>query len=265
MDELQELMKMKASKLAEIIEHADKSLKNAPKGYLRISKNKNTDQYYWRTDPKNSCGKYIRKKEQNLIHQLAQKSYCKLILNSSKKSYDAINSFLSTYDPDTLDTIFNSLSPSKRRLITPYILPDQDFISQWQEKTYQTRYVPPEDDNIIYTERGEAVRSKSEKILADKFNLMSIPYHYEKPLYLKGYGNVYPDFTVLNVRTRREYYWEHLGLMDNSEYADKAIRKIESMQKNGIYNGEKLILTYETQLHPLNTKVIELMIQRYLL
>ena len=49
----------------------------------------------------------------------------------------------------------------------------------------------------IYTERGERVRSKSEKIIADKLFLQNIPYHYERPIYLKGFGMVYPDFCCL--------------------------------------------------------------------
>ena len=41
--------------------------------------------------------------------------------------------------------------------------------------------------------------------LKEKHN---VPYHYEAPLYLKGRGIIHPDFTVLNIRTRQEYYWE---------------------------------------------------------
>lgn len=71
-----------------------------------------------------------------------------------------------------------------------------------------------------------------------------IPYKYEKPLYLKGYGIVYPDFTFLSKRTRKEIYWEHEGRMDDSEYAKTAIKKIKTYEDNGIYLGENLILTF---------------------
>ena len=52
--------------------------------------------------------------------------------------------------------------------------------------------------------------------------------------------------------------------MDNPEYCEKAIKKIETMQKNGIYIGEKLIVTFETQSHPLNMKIVENTIKKYL-
>ena len=67
---------------------------------------------------------------------------------------------------------------------------------------------------MILTAKGERVRSKSEKILADYFYSRKIPYHYEKPLHLRGYGIVYPDFTLLSRKTRREVYWEHEGLVE---------------------------------------------------
>lgn len=108
------------------------------------------------------------------------------------------------------------------------------------------------------------MRSKSEKILADKLYMMGVPYVYEVPLYIKGYGYIKPDFTVLNKRTRREYYWEHLGMMDDKEYCEKAIKKIEGLERNDIFPGKKLILTYETKDHPLNIKIVEKLVKEYL-
>ena len=92
------------------------------------------------------------------------------------------------------------------------------------------------EDIEILTEKGESVKSKSEKIIADKLNMMNIPYCYEVPLYLKGYGYVKPDFKVLNVATRKEYYWEHYGMMDNKDYIIKALKKkkpVGFLQANG--------------------------------
>lgn len=53
-------------------------------------------------------------------------------------------------------------------------------------------------------ETDERVRSKSEVIIADILNQEGIPYRYECPLQLKGWGKVYPDFTVLSERERPE-------------------------------------------------------------
>ena len=82
---------------------------------------------------------------------------------------------------------------------------------------------------------------------------------------LAGYGYVHPDFTVLNRKTRKEYYWEHFGMMDDAGYVEKAVQKIETYERNLFFTGEQLLLTYETRLHPLNTGIMDNLIRKYLL
>lgn len=119
--------------------------------------------------------------------------------------------------------------------------------------------------SILFTERGEKVRSKSEKILADKLYSMGIPYRYEYPLKLGRYGTVYPDFTLLNVKTRKEYLLEHFGMMDNPEYCQKALLKIEEYARCGIYPGKNLLCTFETSRKSPNMTIIEQMLDKFLL
>ena len=53
-------------------------------------------------------------------------------------------------------------------------------------------------------------------------------------------------------------------MMDEPEYAEKAVQKIESYEQNDIYPGETLILTYETKRNPINQKLIHEIICKYL-
>lgn len=76
---------------------------------------------------------------------------------------------------------------------------------------------------------------------------------------------MYPDFTFLSRKTYREIYWEHEGMMDKQDYARAAVRKIEFYQINHIYPGERLIITFETEQNILNSKIIENLIEKYLL
>ena len=253
------------SELEQIIKQSQKFLSGAPDGMLRITQNKNTQQYYIRTNPEDFSGKYIKKSNEKLIKDLAQKDYAQRVRNAAVAEKNNIQQFLKKYHPEKICKIYDSLPQSRRCLVTPYILSDKDYAAKWEQEEYTAKYKPEKEDNIIYTEKHEAVRSKSEKILADKFKTMNIPYHYEKPLFLEGYGLIYPDFTVLNKRTRKEYYWEHMGLMDDKDYCEKAIKKIESMARNRIIQGKNLILTYETQTHPLNIGTIEALINEYLI
>lgn len=264
MDELWKSLQMRKKELEDAIIYAENILKNAPKGFLRIVKNKNTEQYYMRDNPKNSFGVYIRKSNMKLIENLAQKDYAEKLLKQLKRDREKVQKFINEYSLNSMEKVYEELASKRKKLVKPYILPDEEFVNQWMQTSYNKKEIMVEVGSEIVTEKGEVVRSKSEKILADKLNLMNIPYHYEQPLFLNGYGTIHPDFTVLNKSTRKEYYWEHFGLMDNPEYCEKAIKKIETMQKNGIYIGEKLIVTFETQSHPLNMKIVENTIKKYL-
>ena len=116
----------------------------------------------------------------------------------------------------------------------------------------------------IFTYQGERVRSKSEKIIADALYRKQVAYKYECPLIINGLGKVYPDFTILNVQQRKEIYWEHFGMMDNTAYCEKAVYKINCYQKAGFYIGEQLILTFETAKNPLDTELVEHLIMKQL-
>jgi hypothetical protein len=109
------------------------------------------------------------------------------------------------------------------------------------------------------------VRSKSEKIIADTLNDLGIEYKYECPLRLKGVGIVYPDFTILRKRDGRQIYWEHDGRMDEPEYAEKAIRKINSYINNRIFPGDTLIISYESSKVLLDDRVIKSLIEKFVL
>lgn len=249
--------------LDKIILKAEKSLEGSPNGILRISKSGNTMQYYRREDEKDRNGKYIKKKDMGIVYELAQKEYDEEVLSAARSQKKKISGFLRQYSPDKVKNIYTTLTPERQLLTTPYIIPDAQYVSRWKNRVYEGKGFR-EDAPEIYTENGERVRSKSEKMLADKLRAMNIPYLYEYPLYLNGYGFVYPDFTLLNVWTREEFYLEHFGMMDDEKYTESAVLKIESYERNEIFPGEKLLITYETSKHPLDMKLFEQIIKRYL-
>ncbi|MCD8230340.1 MAG: hypothetical protein LUD14_00670 [Clostridiales bacterium] len=259
-----ELQKEK-EELESAIKQADAFLQEAPEGQLKIAEKGNRHQYYlWRKEEKEKYpnGRYIKNCEKELVGMLAQKSYYQKVLNVAKYRLKKLEKCFEDYEEDELTKIYEQLKPSRKKLVQPIRLPDDMFIKQWENVTYKKRVFAPGDQEI-YTEKGERVLSKSEKILADKFYLMKIPYRYEYPLELSGMGIVHPDFMLLNKRTRKEYYWEHLGMMDDQEYCVNAIRRIEIYEKNNILPGKQLILTYETKSCPLNIKVVERLIEAY--
>ncbi len=86
---------------------------------------------------------------------------------------------------------------------------------------------------IHRTSRGEAVRSKSEVIIANLLHAKGIEYHYEQPLELGGVVK-YPDFTIEDDDTGIAYYWEHCGLLHDPAYRRRWEEKQQWYRELGI-------------------------------
>ena len=260
---LETTLKKEVNELKEIIKAAEDRLKNAPQGHLRIKKRKNKIEYYYKNAElgnTSKSGKYIKKSEHNLARQIVQKDYDTNILKRAKARVIAIEEFLDKYKKTNIRTIWENVDPYRKELLDTVILSDEEFVKQWSSISYKGKEFIDEEKEIL-TERGERVRSKSEKIIADKLYMLGIPYRYEYPLLLKNNVKIYPDFTILKMPEREEVYLEHFGMMDDIDYVNKAFYKITTFEKNGIYLGVKLFITHETSRNPLNTKNLHGMIR----
>ena len=142
-------------------------------------------------------GKYISKSEVELAKQLAQKTYNERVLKLVSRRLKQIECITREFEDDEIEELFQRESLERQALINPVEPTWKQLVSEWEKEEYQGKEV---DENLpeIYAERGERVKSKSEKILADYFYRNQIPYKYEKPIYLKGYGIIYPDFTFIS-------------------------------------------------------------------
>ncbi len=240
-------------------EKIESSLNLAPEGALVLSKSNGLTQYFHKTNPSQNKGEYIEKKNQKLISVLAQKDYEQRLLKEITKQISQLKAMVKHIPSASLADVYSNLPEQRKELVIPYFLSDEEYVKQWMAVPYEGKTIS-EDQPFYITEKAEKVRSKIEKILADKLFLMEIPYRYEYPLNLKGYGTVYPDFTLLNTSKREEIYLEHFGMMDSPQYAQKAIQKLHTYAKNGIYPGKNLIVTFETLQMPLDMRWVEKMI-----
>jgi len=250
--------------LDSLIANMQESLKKAPSGRLRISECNNKKQYYHCNNSEGGTGVYIPKEKRNYACRLAQKSYDEKVMREAKKESDLLQKMIVYYEGRTVDKVFGSLSEGRKELVQPIEEGLEKYVREWSGYKYQGKDFA-EEAAELYTDQGERVRSKSELIIANILCKNNIPYRYECPVELKGYGTVYPDFTILDVKRRKEILWEHLGMMDDPVYAEQAVRKIQSYMANGFYPGDNLILTAETRLQPLNLKIVHGVIDRYCL
>ena len=259
---LERLAQKEEETLNDRLKVLEEALQNVPEGRLRISPKKNRVNYYRIVDSGDAQGTYIKKADENLVRQLAQKSYNILAYKQTRKNLEAIRNFNQNYSSDYLDQIYDSLSPIRRQLIQPVVPRDEEFIADWLAKHPGYQNPLPFTDET-YTAKRMPVRSKTEKFIADQLDALGIPYVYEPKLVLPNYKTIYPDFLILNRRTRKEVYWEHLGMMDDPDYCETNTLKIDAYQKNGYWLGQSLIITFETSKHSLNTLYMQQIIDRY--
>lgn len=274
----------------------EKALKKAPEGSLRVSKSHGAVQYYQKIDKDGKNGRYLDAAHRELAQKLAQKAYNIKLLPAIKKELALLQAALTKIREATKGgeiplVALELVNPECRALVTTATLTDQQYAAAWLSQKYKPKPFQP-DSSELYTARGERVRSKSEVIIADTLNRLGVPYHYEFPLTLKIGGRasvsrdlsnssratksrelttsstntltVHPDFLCLNLRTRQEFIWEHFGLMDDPDYAAKAVQKLQAYNQNDIHPGQSLIISAETTDFPLNTKHIENLINTFL-
>ena len=210
---------------------------------------------------KKAVRKYIR--DLDMAKALADRDYAIHVLKSANSELKQINALLSIYKNATVEDCFINLNPGRKLLVTPILMDDDQYADDWLSSRSMIKNTYPIQSSIL-TENGETVRSKSEKIIADKLRLSGVPYKYEEPLILENMMK-FPDFTVLNKKTRKVYYWEHMGMMDNYEYFMSAMEKMEIYLRNNIILGKDLIVTYETTNQPVSIHMIETIIKEYLL
>lgn len=262
MQEIAEKLTERAHMIDAELKKVKKILKQAPPGRLRITHGSRGTEYHLIEDGRE---RYLRKEAREDVRLLAEKAYCLRLERVLEKERKIIRDFLNGFDPEAGKRIFEKMAPDRQKLVDPIEIPDALFRHEWLGR-YETNAA--EDPNSIpvqngfSTEHGEIVRSKSEQIIADKLFYRNIPYVYEAPLVI-GNQKFYPDFTVLNVRTRKTYYLEHFGRMDDPSYTERVTRKLALYEAAGIWPGEQLLMTFETAAQPFNTRLLDELIRKY--
>lgn len=248
-------------------EAANKSLLRKPEGSLQICRNKNTEQYFYRSAPNVKKGEYIKKENMTFIRELAQKSYDKLFLAAVDDLEKKLKSWYMPWDYSSmydfyqfLAAVYQDLTPARQELVSPYVMTDEMYIQAWLDSPYIGKPFHP-NDLMIETRNGERVRSKSEKLIADKLLEMGLPYRYEFPLFTQKLGTLYPDFTLLDIRNRQNVIHEHFGRMQDENYCNRTLTKIEIYEQEGWHLGDGFLFTMESDKHIIDLKHFERLIQ----
>lgn len=261
-------MQSRAETLLAVINEKRKSLANAPVGRLRVAMHGKQWHCYHVSPSSDSNGVYIPKDKIRFIKRLAQKDYDGALLKELERQLSLIEKFMQEYAKCDALKVFERLHKNRRQFVLPVQFSDEQYAERWPALPYKGKTFREGEPEFL-TSKGERVRSKSEMIIADILAKNNIPYKYELPQQMKAAGGklilVYPDFTCVNLRTRQEFLWEHLGRMDDSDYSMKTVMKLRTYSKNDYIPGKNLILTMECDGIPLDRKEVETLVKTFLL
>lgn len=212
-------------------------------------------------------GSYVSKKDLSKVKAIAQKDYDRRLIEELRKQLVYLEKLIAFFEAGGVDRFFNKLCKNRRKIVTPIVEPREQFIERWIAEEYEP-YGRWEDVNTeIYTIKGERVRSKTEKSIADELLAYNVPYKYEAPLELiaGGKSKIFrPDFKALNRRTCKEFIIEHLGMMGNMNYYNRNLNKLDVFEKNGYLLGVNLLIFHETAEDQVSISVIRKYIEEYL-
>lgn len=213
---------------------------------------------------------YIAKDNRKLLVSLAQKKHYLKMMDAATREIKQIDRCLKALQSDRcisdIDDVFPSLHKGIQNLSGPFTVTDDGYAVKWLKDNLKGSTGKKQLTGELETSRGIKVKSKSEVIIADRLDLAGVPYVYEFTLGLDNGNSIrYPDFYVLNKRTRKTYFWEHLGMLDKGNYCYASQVKLDEYARNGYFPGKNLLITFESENRPLSTKYVDMLIKEYLL
>ena len=256
---IREHMNLRCALLSRTIKELEKKIELLPEGCIHVKFQGDTPFYY---QYRNQTGqKYLRKTDKDTIAIYIQKDYLQRVLRAAETEHDALTKMQELYPEVLAEEVYDQLPESRKQFATPIVLGDEEYARQWLAKSYEHKGFPS-DAPVYTTIRGERVRSKSEMIIADRLWANGIPYKYECPLKI-GKTIIHPDFTILRMSDRQILYHEHCGMMDNTDYSDILVNRVNEYSHAGILVGDRLFLTFESSKTPLDVRVVDNLINTH--
>lgn len=256
-------MRNKLERYRNITQKILKATEKVENTNLRLDVFKKSNNYYFYESKRDGSRKYLSVNEKDRIKNYCQNEYLRKLRRIALVRKPNIDRFINKLDENEYIKVYEKLHPAKKTFVDPLIVGYETIVEEWSNKDYITKGIGNED-HFVETDKGVRYRSKSERAMASKFTSMGLKFRYEARLSI-GDKVFYPDFTFICPNTYEEIYWEHFGMMDDSNYARNATMKIREYEKNGIYLGERLIVTFEDSKNDLDLAWVHDIINRILI
>ena len=251
----------------DLLEHKnqmEEELKQLPEGYLNLRHYKGKLYYTWQIPATGRRKKLFRKgisKDDEQINKLARKRYLNAATTIINKDIRILQKALENYkvldEKGLMEKYVNKYPELSGRLrygnttndewATAYRIP-MDFYKEGLKSTSAS---------------GARMRSKGEIIIASRLDFYKIPYRYEAPIEHPDVNRV-PDFTIKRPRDNKIIYWEHLGMINDANYMRENMKKLSEYNDVGVTPWNNLILTYDQMDGGIDVRIIDGLIQGWL-
>ena len=260
-------LKMRLQFLEKEILILQSQLSNAPKGTI-VSRRMpdGTYKYYRRLALPNKSYKefYLGNQNRKEALQLAEKMIAEKKIRDYQNEKRLLQRELAFQEKEPEAEVFLRQHQGIAALLREQEKQSEDPGLKWKNTPYNRSLKYPE--NLKYTTivPGLMVRSKSEAMIVASLERHGVPYHYDECIIING-EQIAIDFVCLNVRTGVIYYWDHRGMLDNLNYINKTLYCENLFLNNGYIPWINMIVTTETQDHPLDLQWVDIIIEQYLI
>ena len=241
-----------------LIELYKQELSESVDGGLICSTTKG-NKYYFRSYSDN--GRNVREslsKDTDMMKKLARKEFLRRSIKALQNNIGLLERAEAHYTDEQLDELKKHMHKAYQDLPGGYFLEsdmsdagiyrqgDEHALmrhTEWANAPYRKSDYNPQGLRFP-TSKGLYVRSKSEQHIAEQLYKYGVPFRYEQVLELDGL--LYSaDFTFEDY-AGRWFFWEHAGMMNVRQYAERHNRKMRLFEDHGIVPWDNLIVTYDT-------------------
>ena len=193
-----------------------------------------------------------------MISELARKEYLKHIISDIERNILVLEKAKNNLKEYDLEEVIRKMPDAYRRLSSESFFDmenemialglEGDDLARcnrhigWASADYEKNQYGKEYLRFN-TSIGIKVRSKSELMIAEELISNGIPFRYEQVLHIGG-RIVVPDFSFEDEKCD-PFYWEHAGMMMNTDYALRHNSKMKLYESAGIVPWRNLIVTYD--------------------
>ena len=225
------VMKMERQRILHLIENYRILSEMYPGLSLYIRKVDGQERFFYRKAGE-SKQRYIGWKEAELLRGLLRKRNAKNKLPLLEHNLKMLDRMLKQYHGNQEIFPIEALPRETGRKRKRYPLSENTYYS----KTYR------HDTGL-----GFYCSSKSEALIARRYHAFGVPFQYEKRIRIQGadgiWKNMHPDFTIFGAD--REYYHEHFGMFEKSDYRMDNMQRLADYHKNDILIGRDLFITMD--------------------